>query len=79
MSSKKVSSLKDVTEMAIVEIADSRTKKFLRDQPLEKMTSGKILPLKSKKEKREETILQGSSKERSQTWQKGEGKVVRAK
>lgn len=37
--------------MATAGIADARTKKFLRDQPLEKMTSGKILPLKPKRKK----------------------------
>jgi len=51
MSLKKASSLKDVTEMAIAGIADARTKKFLRDQLLEKMTSGKILPLNPKRKK----------------------------
>ncbi len=41
-----------------------KDKKFLRDQPLEKMTAERFFSKSKKKKKWEETILQGSSKER---------------
>ena len=48
---EKASRLKDVTEMAPQGSQTQRQKKFLRDQPLEEMTNGKILHL-NPKEKR---------------------------
>ena len=46
-----------------------KDKKVSKGSTARKMTNGKILHLNPKR-KREETILQGSSKERSQTWQR---------
>ncbi len=64
MSSKSLKS-KDVTEMTIVEIADKD--KFLR---INRWKDDKRKDSSLNPKKKEETILQGSSKERSQTWQR---------